>query len=235
MPRDLAKKLLVKKEGKVLAGAWVVDNKVSVTCGHRQRLAFHPARPLEPGQYEVSGFPKGVRGLIRTRQTFTVGPERDTTAPTFAGLRGAFCMRPNPLLGCRPYGIGLRPGEAADSSGVRFVTHIRRRGKPYQPEARVETDLLPYNPQGLIGSAKQGWYVLTLRALDAADNAGGRVCEVSLRLPVGSCKSFPGAGPGGKVSIVHGLGTGMIRARCARWSKKKKAWISAIDGVVLRF
>jgi hypothetical protein len=239
MPKGLAGKLAVRRGGKRVAGSWSVDNKASITCGSTLRLAFKPAAPLVPGTYRITGFPKVNRGLGRARETVTVGDKPDQSKPTFAGLKGAYCMRPNPLLGCRPYGIGLRPGKAEDNGGagatVRFVSYIRRRGQPYDPASGVEAALLPYAAQRLVSGGTPGRYILTLRALDRADNASERICEVELKLPVPSCKVFPGAGPGGKRSIVRGLGTGMKRARCARYNRRTKRWVSAIDGVVLRF
>jgi hypothetical protein len=239
MPKGLAGKLEVRRDGKRVAGAWSVDNRATITCGSKLRLAFKPAAPLVPGTYRVTGFPKVSRFSRRVRETVTVSDKPDQSKPTFAGLKGAYCVRSNPLYGCRSSGIGLRPGKVADNGGagatVRFVSYIRRRGQPYDPAAGVEAALLPYAAQRLVSGGAPGRYILTLRALDRADNASDRICEVELKLPVPSCKVFPGAGPGGKRSIVLGLGTGLKRARCARYNRRTRRWVSAIDGVVLRF
>lgn len=234
LPDGLAKKLKLLKDGKPVAGKWIEDNRAPFTCGQRVRLAFKPAAPLAAGTYKVTGLPRNFSRPGGGKHMVTITAQRDTTPPTFAGLRGVYCMRPNPLLGCQPYGLGLRAHEASDASGVRLVAHVRGFGKPYLSTARVQTDLLPYDANRLLGSLSKGRYIVTLRAMDRADNAGGKVCEVLLRLPVSSCKSFPGAGPGGKRSIVRGLGTGMFRARCAR-KHRKGGWVSAIDGVRLHF
>lgn len=233
IPGGLAGKLAVTRKGKQVTGRWVVDNRAPSTCGRRVRLKFVPGSPLAAGEYVVSGIPGGPRGSHGRRQKVVVTPARDTTPPRFAGLKGVNCLRPNPLLGCQPYGLGLAHDQATDTSRVRYVIHMRPRGKPYPATPGVETSLLPYAPQRLFGFTKAGRYIVTLRAVDAADNAGGKICEVQLKLPYSSCKPFPGAGPGGKRSVVRGLGTGMYRARCARKGRRPGQWISAIDGVKL--
>jgi hypothetical protein len=208
--------------GKKIAGRWVVDTRARVVCRDNVRLLFRPVAPLSPGVYEISGLPRAI-GLGRfngTKRRVTVGPKRDTRRPVFTGLRSARCQRPNPLLGCRPFGIVLEPGWVQDASKTRFVTHIRSRGKPYSAAAKIEAAYLPYAAQKIAGTRKAGRYILTLRALDRSDNVAQRICEVELTLPVArGCKGF---------SKVE-------RARCARWDRKRKAWISAIDSVALRF
>jgi hypothetical protein len=235
IPDGLAGKLTVHRKGKRVGGTWVVDNRGWMACGSIQRLAFRPHRPLTAGTYELRGFPTGHRGLMARRQRVVILDRADTTPPRFAGLEGVYCQRPNALLGCRPYGIGLRPGKASDPQGsrLRFVAHIRRRGQPYQPEGRTEAAHLPWTANAMVKGGKPGRYVLTLRALDLAGNASDRICEAPLKLPLTSCRGFPGSGPGGKVSVVHGAPSGLIRARCAR--RRNRGLVSAIDGVRIRF
>jgi hypothetical protein len=231
MPTDLPARLKVVRSGKPVVGSWTVDHLLSIQCGSRLRLAFTPAVPLQPGSYEVLGVPPSGP---RARHLVTVGAARDDEPPSFAGVKGAYCMEPNPILGCKPNGIGLRSAEVKDASRVRLVTYLRRRGSPYTPASRTEAELLPYDAQKSPGDERPGRYILTQRALDAADNAGGEVCEVELALPAkSSCAGFPEAGPGGKRSVVFGLGSGLIKARCAR--RDRKGWVSAIDGVRLSF
>jgi len=235
IPAGLSHKLKVTRAGKPVTGRWVEENRAPYTCGLRVRLRFVPRKPLARGEYLVRGIPRGSRGFHPTKQKVVVTARKDTTPPSFAGLQGVFCQRPNPLLGCRPFGLGLHPGKASDESKVRFRILLRQRGEPYRASAAVEAALLPYAPQGLFSLTGKGRYIVTLQAVDASDNAGGKLCEVPLDLPYSSCDKFPAAGKGAGRPTLPGLGSGMLRARCARPGPKPGQWTSAIDGVKLRF
>jgi len=147
MPGDLTTRLKVVKDSKPVPGRWTVDNQVQIACGSRLRLAFSPTAPLAPGSYEVRGIPEQNLDPVRRRwQTVTVAASRDTDPPGFAGLRGAYCMRPNPLLGCRPHGIGLRAHEATDASRVRLVTTSARAASPTPPPPGWTRSCCPTQP-----------------------------------------------------------------------------------------
>lgn len=235
IPAQLDRKLQLLKGGVRIRGRWVYEKKFLLPTGSMIRLAFVPARPLSPGNYTVGGLPKARLGWWFPRPAkVTVQSAPDRKPPVFKGLQGIYCVRPHPLLGCRGRGVFLKPAPVADQSASRHVIYIRKRGRPYTSKFRWEGRVIPFWKQALGANFKPGPYIVTMRALDAADNEGGRVCEVAVNLPAkSSCTAFPRAKPGRSLHIWGG--SGLKPARCARWDRRRKRWISRIDRVGLKF
>ena len=229
----LATRLRVKRGGAMVPGRWVREKGLVRSTGTFVRLMFSPTKPLRAGRYQVHGLPASWGPLASPGRQVTVGPTPDRTPPQWKGLTGAYCVPPHPLKGCAARGIFFKHTPGTDPSGIRYVLYVRRRGKPYSAARRYELDAIPLRQNPFGAPLPKGRYIVTLRARDAADNEGGRPCEVALKLPITSCKAFPARvlREGG---FRHGQ-TQVVRARCARWNQRRKAWISAFDGVKLPF
>lgn len=235
IPAQLDRKLQLLKGGVRIRGRWVYEKKFLLPTGSKLRLAFVPARPLGPGAYTVGGLPKARLGWWFPRPAkVTVKPTPDRKPPVFKGLKGIYCVRPHPLIGCRGRGLYLKPAPIADHNPTRHVIYIRKRRRPYTSSMRWEGRVIPFWTRALGANFKPGRYIVTMRAVDASDNEGGRVCEVAVTLPAKStCTGFPKAKSGRGFHVFGG--SGLVPARCARWDRRRKRWISRIDGVGLKF
>ena len=188
--KGLSNRLVVRRSGTVVRGRWVRERGLIRSTGTHARLLFKPVKPLQAGRYQVSGLPASWGLAASHARQVTVSTTPDTEPPRWKGLVGAYCVPPHRLKGCAARGIFFKHKSGTDPSGVRYVLYVRRRGKPYLATRRYELDAIPLRPKPFGETLPKGRYIVTLRARDAADNEGGRPCEVALTLPLSRARPF---------------------------------------------